>query len=125
MKLELSLGALLDQLADLIPVAGSGLDDGEDDQLRGALLELAVEDPGVGIDIWHSHTCYSQIRRKYSPEGLRRRAGPITGRPGGRLGGAGLEVLLQRLGALSDQRSNAIGDRSRVDVGDPHETAAG
>src|SRR6187551_2217388 len=36
-------GASVDELADLVAVPGALLDEGEDEQLRGALLQLAIE----------------------------------------------------------------------------------
>src|SRR5688572_16119922 len=46
--------SLLDQLADLIAVARPRLQDRQDEQLRGPLLELAVER-------WRRHSCYKHI----------------------------------------------------------------
>src|SRR5688572_5533175 len=42
-ELEQPLRPRLDELADLVTVTRTVLDDREDDQLRGAFLELAVE----------------------------------------------------------------------------------
>src|SRR5262245_49496439 len=42
MKLQLSVGARFDELADLISVTSARFDDGEDDQFRRSLLQLAV-----------------------------------------------------------------------------------
>src|SRR5688572_9302168 len=47
----------LDELADLVSVTRARLDDGEDDELGGALLELSVEH--AGIYRCHSHICYN------------------------------------------------------------------
>src|SRR5262245_42603042 len=56
-ELEAAAGALLDQLADLVAVAGARLDHRQDDQLRGALFQLAIEHPAVNSS--HSYICYS------------------------------------------------------------------
>src|SRR4026208_527929 len=56
-KLHGAVRSLLDQLADLIAVARPRLQDRQDDQLRGALLELSVEG-------WCRHSCYKHI---YNP----------------------------------------------------------
>ena len=59
--------ARLDELADLVSVAGSGLDDRKDDQLRGPLLQLAVQHSGVNS--CHSHICYRHANRRASAWG--------------------------------------------------------
>src|SRR5688572_6735168 len=78
-ELELSVRPRLDQLADLIAMPLARVEDRENDQLRRAFLQLAVEHPFV--DISHSHTCYSQScgggkRQESSPSAIK---GSITG----------------------------------------------
>src|SRR6187549_286928 len=76
---EAALGAVLDELADLVPVARARLEEGEDEQLRRALLELAVEH--ASQDIRHSHICYAQWCREAT---ARSRGSVLLGEEGGR-----------------------------------------
>src|SRR5262245_16805070 len=46
---ELAGGALLDQLADLVAVAGARLQQRQHQQLGAALLQLAAEHPGTSM----------------------------------------------------------------------------
>src|SRR5258705_13651177 len=46
LELHPPAGARLDQLADLVPMPGPGLHEGQDQQLRAAFLELPVEHAG-------------------------------------------------------------------------------
>src|SRR5262245_33166982 len=54
-----AVGLALGHLADLVAVARPLLEQGEDDQLGAALLQLAVEDPGVHV--LHQHILHSEI----------------------------------------------------------------
>src|SRR5688572_21603298 len=56
-EFQLTGRSRLDQAADLVAVPGAALDDGEDDQLGRALLQLAVEHAAVNRchrQIWYS-----------------------------------------------------------------------
>src|SRR5262245_11431603 len=56
-KLQVSSGPRLNELADFVAVAGARLDDRQDDQLRRALFQFAFEH--ARVDRSHSHICYS------------------------------------------------------------------
>src|SRR5688572_25518082 len=58
-KLQLAARARPDELADLVAVAWPRLENRQDDELRGALLQLAIE----RLDRWHSHICYNRFYR--------------------------------------------------------------
>src|SRR5215470_5161474 len=49
-ELQRAVRALLDELADLVSVAGTGFEQGEDQELGAALFQFPVEDC-----IWFSH----------------------------------------------------------------------
>ena len=99
-ELELSVRALLDQLADFVAVPGPRFEDRQDDELGGSLLQLAIEDAFIR---WHSHICYRHVTVRASrdgpPEGGHHAAEAIVGdlelclRPAARL----LRRLVERL----------------------------
>src|SRR5262245_52480307 len=75
-ELELPGGLGLDLLADLVSMTGARFDDREDDQLRRALLQFAVEHPL--IDSCHSYICYSQSQARVNREGPERGLGVLA-----------------------------------------------
>src|ERR1051325_5507585 len=56
-KCQMAAGTSVDQFAKLVAVAGPGVKHGEDEQLGGSPLQLAVERAGVNI-------CHEQILRR-------------------------------------------------------------
>src|SRR5262249_34409844 len=93
---KLAAGTRVDQLAQLVPVAGPGGEQGEDEQLGGSPLQLAVERSGVYI--CHEQIVYEQIS-KINPfnHGLAR-GPPSSGRPGEKRG-RGHDKLCEAKGA--------------------------
>src|SRR5262245_42856079 len=57
-ELQLPARAAFDQLAELVAVTRTALNNRQDDQLRRPFLQFAIEHAGVYI--CHSHACYSQ-----------------------------------------------------------------
>src|SRR6185436_16026092 len=66
-----SVGSLLDQLADLVAVARTGLDEREDEELGAPFLQLAVEHPR---DMLHSDISYRGLWRPCQCGGRRPRS---------------------------------------------------
>src|SRR6185503_634206 len=58
---QASVRARLDELADLVAVARTGFEQGEDEELRRALLELPVQHAAQHSR--HSHICYTRLSR--------------------------------------------------------------
>src|SRR5262245_10563001 len=58
---ELAARARLDQLAQLVAMSRAGVEQREDQQLRRAFLQLAVQ--GAGVDVCHRQIIYRQTYR--------------------------------------------------------------